>query len=288
MKTVKLVLISVVVILVGCGGSSSHHSSEEPVVESLESVDLTGTWEVKTETRYYNITTNDYVYSQFNTNRLIIQDSAPGVLFRRCELEFGPYSNYGVKVGNRLYLGLSEDGYDYLGGNQFRQVGVIQQNQWSSEYYKLEYQYVVTLTKISDEVRDVAGALVLEAPWANTPDVRTCVSEYYASVGVKRTFFIQTVEGDNSLSFGISSESDFPVGTYQWEEYSQSNTEILDVSVEVPYELFESVTGSYYTRPKSGEVTISENSSDVLAGSFDLIDENGIEFKGSFNWNKNW
>ena len=289
MKTVKLLLLAVVLVFFGCGGSGGNGGDSGPAqVESLESLDLNGTWESLVETKYFNESTNDYLYSEFKVSRMILEDGPSGIRYRNCENEFGFYS-FGVKSGERLYLDTNEEGYDYLGGNRFQQVGPLGLYSWESpDYVTTVHQDIITLRKINDEVRDNAGSLVLDLPFSSDANARSCIREYYSSIGILGSFSIATQYNGYHIDLYVTGLNDWPVGVYEWGYDSADNTVIQRVWVDVDYELLESVTGYGYSNPISGVVEITENSDEFLSGSFELVDENDIVFKGHFQWDKNW
>jgi hypothetical protein len=287
MKTVKLLLYVLVLAVVGCGGSSGGSSSrDDAVVDSLDSVDLNGSWEVMVETRSYNKTSRDYLYSNFNTERLILEDTPVGVRFRRCSEDFDVYSRFGVRSNGKLYLDLNEDGYTYLGNQRFERAGALEEVPWGPTN-NLQ-QTVVTFTKLSENVENDAGTLEFSEPFAFSEDVRVCVQQNYANIGLEKRLNIEARYNDYSVLLSLRSASEWPIGTYSWERFSENNTGITDAYIDASYELLESTIGFSNTFARSGTITISEHSAAELSGSFELIDENDEVFRGSFSWDKNW
>lgn len=289
MKTVRLLLGLMVLALVGCGGSGGGSSGAEndvAPVESLDQVDLSGTWQVLVETKNFNKTSGDYLYSDFSTNRLILEDTTAGVRFRRCIDDFNVYSPYGVKSGSKLYLALYEDGYSYSGNNRFERVGPMEEYSW--EPVKQLHQTRVVITKLSDDVKDDAGYLEFTEPFALDEQTRVCVEEHYSSIGHGRSVEIGARHGDYRLSISLESNTAWPTGAHAWERYSEDNIDITDVWLDASTELLESTIGFGNTYSRSGIITLSESSDRALSGSFNLIDENDVVFEGNFSWDKRW
>lgn len=291
MKTVRLLLGLMVLGLVGCGGSgggSSGADNDVAPVESLDQVDLSGTWEILVETKNYNKTTGDYLYSDFRARRIVFEDTAVGVHFREC-MEDSDGNSYGVKSGGKLYLSMYEEGYAYLGNNRFDRIGPIEEYPawWGMAAIQL-YQTRTTLTKVSDDVLDDAGYLEFSEPFAINEQARVCVEQYYANLGQSRGVAIHARYGDYQLEFSVGSDTGWPVGEHVVTYTDEGNPAVRYAYLDVSPALLESTTGFDYIGATSGTIRIDESSADELSGSFDLVDDKDIMFKGSFSWNKHW
>lgn len=287
MKTAKLVLGMIVLVLAGCGGNGGGSADPAaPAVASLESVDLSGTWEVQRETRNYNKATGDYLYSNLNLSRMMIEDTVNGVLSRSCVNEYRQYFGYSVKTGNMLYLNLNEDGFQYLGDGRFQRVGPKQGSQGYDDNQL--HQDVTTLRRISDVEKQDGGSFQLIEPFVVSEDGKVCVTVDSSSIGIDEGVAIAVPYNGYIVTFRLDIDKSIVPGTYNWDDSGRNNTSVFRAYFDADSDLLQSTTGYYSLFPKSGTVTITENSDQYLSSSFDLLDENGVAIKGNFVWDKNW
>lgn len=289
MKRIWGALLTTVILgLLGCGGdsSSSGNNSDEQQIESIENLDLSGTWLLRTETEVYNTATNDYLYSEFFYQRFVLEDLAAGVRYRRCGQGFNYGSSYGIKSGNRLYLGLFDHPYDYLGDNAFGLTTEIEEDMYFTERSSRQ---VISLVKMSDDVLPGAGQFSLLSPMEFDADSEVCVSTSFSSIGTRKSVFIESRYNGMTVGVNLGFYEELAVGTYQWVygDYTGAQ-QFRAVGLSFDDDLTESIWGNYHLYIDEAEIVIDQLDDEAFSAHIIFEDEQANSGELSFTVDSSW
>lgn len=276
----KFICLLIALTLAGCngsGGGSSTPGTEEQKKETvnIQEIDLSGTWLVRKESDAYNKENDDYLLTNIDERRIILNDTDNGVEFNSCERHGIHRPDTGVKSGNRLYLYLYEDGYEYDSGDFVRSWEEGDGNN------NIIWKKSTRLIKLSDEVELDSGAFSLTSPVEISEESHVCVRSYYSTLSTDRSFSISIPLEDDVLSFDISYWGDIETKSYSYEEFNYDN-QLKDLYIRDHNEFFYNITGEYYPYLTSGTVTFTEASEVGVSGSFSATSQEGHEYSGSF------
>ncbi len=279
----KFICLLMVLTLVGCDGngssaSSNTHGTDEQKKETvnLQEIDISGTWLVREESDSYNKENDDYLATNFSERTIIINDTAEGIEFSRCEYYDIHRPNTGVKSQDHLYLQFDNNGYSYNNGDFVRS--------WEEDDYfndKIVWQNTIRLIKLSDEVKLDSGSFSLSSPLQISEQNHVCIRNYSSTLSTDRSFTIFIPTQDDIISFDLYYWGDIDTTSYvyDWDNY---DNQIRGISLRDDKETFYSATGEYYPYMTNGTVTFTEASEAGVSGSFTAISQEGNEYTGSF------
>ncbi len=272
-----------IVFLSGCELVDEDSSNQEGKSEalSLNGTNLSGTWLFKEETRETKIATGEYLSSDFVESKYILEDTNSGVAFSECRRYGSIDIPYGIKTDQHFYMSTQESGFTL----QFD--GTLQQTTVYERDYNpgFSYKSIQTLTRLSDEVDVDNGTFVLRGPVSVEEYSHVCTFKSTSNIGNRRSYQLIIPYGNGSISFGLRLIGNVRVGTYVINDYYNENEVVIDIYSNAV--LFEEIMNSGGVDYQNATVNFVVVNDDAVSGSFEIIDERGVEHTGEFEilWN---
>ena len=269
MKTIILFILAFTI------AACTSQQSNDAVSTSLSETDLSGTWKYLRETKTYNISTNEYLYSDFLEYTMIISDSGGGVSYQSC-WRYGDSSITAVKTDEYLYLDINSDGYSQgSNGELSRTMLVDNPNSQTNELRVTE-----TLTKLSSNVQLDSGKFVLNGAITNIEDNHVCLFKSSNSLNSNESLEIVVPFYDSTLSVRLRSTERLVPGTYQYEQ--SSNNIVYGFNVSSNSSIFWNQIGTNGLFPDRATISITESSVDIYSGTFSFVGIDNENYSGEF------
>ena len=226
-------------LLIGCGSGNSgqtpptssesttdNSSSSQPsTVESLLDRDMTGTWQVITKSKIYNLNTQEYLQENTHSTLVIINDHSEGIRQQLCfeGTEILAHYGDGYKTEKHYYPRFDEHYASQENGVLFMDYirpAFYQDDEWQENIES----YMV---KISNDVLTQNGTFVLSSPIALNEVMHTCSEAWYSQTGTLRGAAILFPYREGTAGIYINIYGPLQVGTYEYDsEYDISTSPI--------------------------------------------------------------
>ncbi len=271
-------LVIFMFFLSGCELVDDDSSSKEGEgkILSFNGTDLSGTWLSTIETRETKIATDEYLSSDYFESQYILEDTNRGVVFNECWEYGGIETPYGIKTDQHFYMNTQESGFTLQADGSLQQ-STIYEREYSPG---LSYEAIQTLTRLSDEVDLDSGTFVLRGPVSVEEYSHVCTFINTSNIGNTRTYQL-TIPYDNGyINFSLRLIGNVSTGTYVIDDYYNENAVVIDIYSNST--LFEQTMNSAGVGYQNAAVNIIELNDHTISGSFEIVDENGIEHTGEF------
>ncbi len=267
-----------ITFLCGCELVDEDSSKSEGDISqslTLEDIDLSGTWLLTQERRETKLATNEYLSSDFSKSKYVFEDTDRGVIFSECNTYGDFYSPYGIKTALHFYMNIHDNGFELQSDGRLQQITV-----YEFEYNPgFSYEYILTLTKLSEEVEIDNGTLVIRGPLLVEEYSQVCVQESTSNIGNNRSFQLSVPYDDGYLSFNIGLIGNVSEGIHTYDGYyneKEVGIHIYSNATLVEEKISAGIDYKYVT------VDVVVSNYDTLSGSFVIIDGNDIEHSGEF------
>lgn len=272
------IIFTLTCFLVACNSDSSKESQNSTAI-SFDELNLTGTWEILTETRKVRTDNAAEVSISYRRNTYIFEDTIYGVEYNNC-YEYGNFhKGFGVKSDNLFYMSTydsAEVGFSAVDENQLQRV-FTSEDESSPGFTFYETQ---TLTRISVNPELDNGSFVLNGPVTVAEYDHICLEESYTLLGNIYTVNLNMPFDDDALSIYLRFIGDIKVGSYSYEDYS--DTEAVDLDISSNSNVFWDVIGSNTLAPNNVTIDITEVTSSKMVGNFILTGQDEGQYSGEF------
>jgi hypothetical protein len=267
-----LFFLSSTVMVSGCSNSSDSGLDTQ---NSLNSIDLTGTWIVENETETYKTDTGEYLSSDFVRFKYVLEETNIGVKYDRC-WEYGATSPYGIKAEYHFYMNPSDNGFSLQDDGSLKRI-----TEFERDYQPgFNFRSIENLTKISDQVSVDNGTFVLNGPIANAEYDHVCLWQAHSNIGDSRTIEILTPFDNDSLSLRFDFQGDITPGTYQYTNYYDPSPVTIDISSNS--DAFWAQVDSNILAASNVEVVIIESNNTKISGTYTLTGQDAGMYSGEF------
>ena len=270
MKTVIPFLLTLVIA--GCSNSSD---SDPDTQNRLNSIDLTGTWLINSETETYKTDTGEYLSSDFVRFKYVLEETDVGVKYDRC-WEYGDVSPYGIKTEYRFYMNASDNGFSLQDDGSLKRI-----TEFERDYQPgFNFKSIETLTKISNQVSVDNGTFVLNGPIVSAEYDHVCLWQVHSNIGDRHTIEVVTPFDNDSISLHVDLQGDITPGTYQYTNYNDPSQVTIDISSNSA--AFRDQVSSTTLAASNVEVVIIESSSAKISGTYTLTGQDAGMYSGEF------
>lgn len=266
-----LTLIFFVILGLGCEKKSSESGNEI----SLTDINLTGTWIAVNETKTYKTDTGEFLSSDFVKLKYVLEDTDVGVKYDRC-WEYGGISLYGIKTDKHFYMNTSENGYSLTEDGSLQQT-----SEFVREYQPgFNFESIVTLRKVSEEVSIDNGTLVLDGPISHAEYDQVCLWQVDYSIGDGRTVELIVPFDTDSLSLRFELRGDIAPGTYQYTDQGYNSPVRIDVISNS--DIFWNQINTNTLGATNVSVTVTESTAKKFSGTYTFLGQDQGDYSGEF------
>ncbi len=268
-----LLILIITNLVAGCMHSDNSPSQKE--IQTLASVDLSGTWTMSNEIKKYKVDTGEYLLSTFIEHEYLLDDTDIGVGYAECR-RYGGILNYGVKTDDHFYMNTQDNGFA-LQDDGTLQMESAYTYPWDPEY---NYESIQTLTKVSDDIQLDYGTFILNGPIAKEEYAHVCRWTAHSNIGKNRTVAIIAPFGDDDMSFQFNIVDDIAAGAYTYSRFVGNRPFTIDVSSFATE--FQSAINSNTLAPDDVSVTFIELTDFRMSGVFSFTGQDEGSYSGEF------
>lgn len=269
MKAILILLL--MFVITGCDGQMS----DETVNQSLSDTDLSGTWRYIKESKSYNTSSNEYLYSDFLEYTYIIDDNGVSVNYQSC-WRYGDYLISAVKTDEYLYLDINSTGFSLEPDGDLSRTAVN-----DDPYNPVnEIRVTETLSKLSSSVQLDSGKFVLNGAITNNEDNHVCLFKSYNSLNSHESIEVVVPFDNSTLSLYFRTTSQLTPDTYQYEQHV--STELYSFNIMSNSNTFFSQIGTNNLSPSQATLIITQSTADTYSGTFSFVGIDDQSYSGEF------
>ncbi|MCU7842223.1 MAG: hypothetical protein KZQ93_00125 [Candidatus Thiodiazotropha sp. (ex Monitilora ramsayi)] len=268
----KSIIVTILLgILSGCG-----HDNNQA---QINPVSMSGTWRFIQVHDFYNVDTDEYLFTEYSESSLIINEESDEIRYYEC-WEYGSDGHLGIKTDNHFYINYGNTAFHLNNdGSYSTDTEDNLQYIWSPEmYFNRHYK----LEKISSDTLIDKGLLVLSGPVEVTEYNHVCLWKLYSNLFEERTLELQVPYDDMWLGLRIDLTSTPEIGEVSYTRFEEGAA-IYGFNISSNASHFWQTVGSNILDIDTANINIIESSNVVLSGTYSFIANNNEDYSGEFS-----
>lgn len=241
--------------------------------------DLSGTWLLTQYDEWYDKATNTYLYTSIGEQSIVIQDDpVAGLLVYEC-WDIAGVGDSAYKTDSHFYMNSNLDDFVFVGPDVMESAtrdGI----EYSWPPGSITYTHF-RIEKLSNGVDVDKGHLIVNGPITVSETNTACVRHGTNDSGSQHTYSLMVPYDNDLLELIFRFETRPPVGVYSFSPRSGGN--IINFDIYSNSSNFWSVVGSNILGPSTVDLTLTDSTDSLLAGSYFFVGQDGGNYSGEFS-----
>lgn len=273
----RLILAAAVqAVLLGCDKNNNDDSPQAKTAPA--DINFTGVWAYDAVQQTYITSTDELIYTENHSMRLVMNDLPVGVRYSRCILNDTNYGS-GAKTDKNFYLDDYDNGFKVIDS-----TSLVRDRTYDVPNVDNRYIHeIATIHKLSGEMTVNQGAVTVSGGGfldENTTEV--CIIRWHHPSDIAGVINITIPYNGNLMAIRMEYNNGIAVGNYT---QTVSSTDTVELSLDA-YDWFDPINTNYID-PVSGTLTISAYDKQKLEGDFNFTTQDQNTYTGTFAVNFN-